>query len=34
VFTVSVAASAETPEAARAEVEAVTLEQLLRLPRG
>jgi len=34
VFTVSVAASAETPEAARAEVEEVTLEQLLRLPRG
>lgn len=34
VFTVSVAASADTPEAARAEVEAVTLEQLLRLPRG
>jgi hypothetical protein len=34
VFTVSVAASAGTPEAARAEVEAVTLEQLGRLPRG
>ena len=34
VFTVAVAASAETPEAARAEVEAVTGEQLLRLPRG
>ena len=34
VFTVSVAAAAATPEAARAEVEAVTREQLGRLPRG
>ncbi|MCW2698196.1 MAG: uncharacterized protein JWR62_3281 [Modestobacter sp.] len=34
VFTVSVAAVAATPEAARAEVEAVTLDQLGRLPRG
>jgi hypothetical protein len=31
---VSVAAVAGTPEAARAEVEAVTLEQLGRLPRA
>jgi len=34
VFTVAVAAVAGTPEAARAEVEAVTLVQLGRLPRG
>ncbi len=34
VFTVSVAAVAATPEAARAEVEAVTLDQLDRLPRA
>ncbi|GAB3361465.1 hypothetical protein [Modestobacter lapidis] len=34
VFTVSVAAAADTPEAARAEVAAVTAEQLARLPRG
>jgi hypothetical protein len=34
VFTVSVAAVSATPEAARAEVLAVTLEQLGRLPRG
>jgi hypothetical protein len=34
VFTVSVAAAADSPEAALAEVEAVTLEQLARLPRG
>lgn len=34
VFTVSVAAAATSPEAARAEVEAVTREQLARLPRG
>ena len=34
VFTVAVAAAAGSPAAARAEVEAVTLEQLARLPRG
>jgi hypothetical protein len=34
VFSVAVAATADSPEAARTEVEAVTLAQLDRLPRG